>query len=111
MKRLFIFFLVCLAITRYPLITGCANIVPPTGGPKDTLPPVLMTADPGMRALHVNDKKVILTFNEYIDLKDIRTQLIVSPVPPPPPLSVSIVLCPLQIAVADAVAEVGSADF
>jgi len=86
MKRLFIFFLVCLALTRYPLITGCANIVPPTGGPKDSLAPVLMIADPGMRALHVNGKKIVLTFDEYIDLKDIRTQLIVSPVPKIMPL-------------------------
>src|SRR5450755_338131 len=81
MKRLFIFFLVCLAFTRYPLITGCANIVPPTGGPRDSLPPVLLIADPKMQALHVNGNKIILTFDEYIDLKEIRNNLIVSPVP------------------------------
>ena len=34
----------------------------------------------------------------------------ISPVPPPPPLSVRIVLCPLQIVYAEAVADVGSAD-
>jgi hypothetical protein len=81
MKRLLIFFLVCLAFTRYPLITGCANIVPPTGGPRDSLPPVLLIADPKMKALHVNGNKIILTFDEYIDLKEIRNNLIVSPVP------------------------------
>jgi len=81
MKRLFIFFLVCLAVTRYPLITGCANIVPPTGGPRDSLPPVLLTAEPRMRALRVEGKKIILTFDEFIDLKEIRNNLIVSPVP------------------------------
>ena len=81
MKRLFIFFLVCLALTRYPLITGCANIVPPTGGPRDSLPPVLLTAEPKMRAVRVDGKKIILTFDEYIDLKEIRNNLIVSPVP------------------------------
>jgi hypothetical protein len=57
MKRLFIFFLVCLALTRYPLITGCANIVPPTGGPRDSLPPVLLTAEPKMKAVRVDGKK------------------------------------------------------
>jgi hypothetical protein len=81
MKRLFIFFLVCVAVTRYPLITGCANIVPPTGGPRDSLPPVLLTAEPKMKAVRVDGKKFILTFDEYIDLKDIRKNLIVSPVP------------------------------
>jgi hypothetical protein len=81
MKRLFIFFLVCLALTRYPLITGCANMVPPTGGPRDSLPPVLLIAEPKMKAVRVEGKKIVLTFDEYIDLKDIRTNLIVSPVP------------------------------
>jgi hypothetical protein len=81
MKRIFIFFLVCLAFTRYPLITGCANIVPPTGGPRDSLPPVLLTAEPQMKAIHVDGKKIVLTFDEYIDLKEIRNNLIVSPVP------------------------------
>ncbi|MEJ0083062.1 MAG: hypothetical protein WDM78_19435 [Puia sp.] len=57
MKRLFIFFLVGLALTRYPLITGCANIVPPTGGPRDSLAPVLLTAEPKMRAVQVEGKK------------------------------------------------------
>lgn len=81
MKKLIIFLLVCVAFARYPLITGCANIVPPTGGPRDTLPPVLLIATPQPRALHVNDKKIVLTFDEYIDLKEVRNNLIVSPVP------------------------------
>ncbi len=81
MKRFIIFFLVFLALTRVPFITGCANIVPPSGGPKDTLPPVLIKADPEMRALHINSNKIVLTFDEYIDLKDITKNLIVSPVP------------------------------
>ncbi|HEY4936022.1 MAG TPA: Ig-like domain-containing domain [Puia sp.] len=81
MKRFLVFFLVCLALMRVPFVTGCANIVPPTGGPKDTLPPVLIKADPGMRTLHESSNKIILNFDEYIDLKEIRNNLIVSPVP------------------------------
>jgi hypothetical protein len=48
-----------------------------------------MTAEPKMRAIHVEGKKIILTFDEYIDLKDIRTNLIVSPVPKTMPLVTS----------------------
>jgi hypothetical protein len=81
MKRFIIFLLVCVALTRVSFITGCANIVPPTGGPKDTLPPVLIHADPGIRSLHVSSNKIVLTFDEYIDMKDIHKNLIVSPVP------------------------------
>jgi hypothetical protein len=81
MKRFLIFILVCTAIMRFPLITGCANMIPPSGGPRDSLPPVLLDADPEMHALHVSSNKIVLNFDEYIDLKDIRTNLIVSPVP------------------------------
>jgi hypothetical protein len=81
MKRFSIFFLVCIALMRVPFITGCANIIPPTGGPRDSLPPVLIKADPQMRALQVNSYKIILNFDEYIDLKEIHKNLIVSPVP------------------------------
>jgi Bacterial Ig-like domain/Polysaccharide lyase family 4, domain II len=81
MKRFFFFFLVCIVLMRVPPITGCANIIPPTGGPRDSLPPVLVNAQPAMNALRVSDKKIVLTFDEYIDLKDVRTNLIVSPVP------------------------------
>ena len=81
MKRFLIFFLLCLALTRVSFITGCANIVPPTGGPRDSLPPVLVQAVPVMHALHVSANKIVLNFDEYIDMKDIRTNLIVSPVP------------------------------
>ena len=66
---------------RVPLITGCANIVPPTGGPRDSLPPVLIKAEPGMNALHVTGKKIILNFDEYIELNEVRKNLIVSPGP------------------------------
>ncbi|HTB27210.1 MAG TPA: Ig-like domain-containing domain [Puia sp.] len=88
MKRFIIFFLVCLALMRVPFITGCANIVPPSGGPKDTLPPVLIEADPEMRALNVpvNTNKIVLNFDEYVDLKDISKNLIVSPVPKQMPI-------------------------
>src|SRR5450432_2204036 len=81
MKRLLLFFLVFLLLARVPLITGCANMIPPSGGPKDTLPPVLLMANPVERALNVNSYKIVLNFDEYIDLKDIRTNLLVSPVP------------------------------
>ncbi len=67
--------------------TGCANIVPPMGGPRDSLPPVLVNALPRDSSKHVNDKKIVFTFDEYIDGKDIRGELIVSPVPKVEPIT------------------------
>lgn len=56
-------------------------MIPPTGGPRDSLPPVLVNADPHMRTLNATGNKIVLNFDEYIDMKDIRSNLIVSPVP------------------------------
>ena len=81
MKRFLVLFLVCFAFTRTPFITGCANIVPPTGGPRDSLPPALVNSTPVNHALHMSTNTIVLNFNEYLDLKELRNNLIVSPVP------------------------------
>ena len=61
--------------------SGCANIVPPSGGPRDTLPPVLMSALPDNVSYHFKANKIVLTFDEFIDAKDLSTNLFVNPVP------------------------------
>lgn len=60
---------------------GCANIVPPQGGPKDSLPPVLVKAVPEVESKNVSSKKISFTFDEYIDVQNIFGNLIVSPIP------------------------------
>jgi len=64
-----------------PLITGCANIVPPSGGPRDSLPPRLIAAVPGDSALQVNNQKLVLYFDEFIELKNAAEQILISPYP------------------------------
>ncbi|HTS43530.1 MAG TPA: Ig-like domain-containing domain [Puia sp.] len=61
--------------------SGCAVIIPPTGGPRDTLPPVLVGADPQNFALNFTGNKIVFTFNEYVDLKEVHENLVTSPVP------------------------------
>jgi hypothetical protein len=61
--------------------SGCANIIPPTGGPRDSLPPYLVSSTPKDSAKRFTEKKILLTFNEYINGQDIRTELLVNPVP------------------------------
>jgi Big-like domain-containing protein len=70
--------LVCILIT---ISSGCAQIGAPTGGPKDTLSPVLVIANPPVRTLHFNGNKIVFTFNEYIDVQDVSSNLLVSPYP------------------------------
>ena len=80
-KGLSLFILFSLLIICFVGPTGCANIVAPLGGPKDTIPPHLVSALPKDSAKHFTGTKIIFTFDEYIDGKDIRTELLVSPVP------------------------------
>lgn len=63
------------------LPTGCANIVPPLGGDKDTLAPVLTRALPNDSTVNFEGKKITLLFDEYIQLDNINENLIVSPTP------------------------------
>lgn len=67
-------------------ITGCANIVPPTGGPRDSLPPMLISATPPDSSRNVRPSRIVLTFNEYVDqLQDLQN-VIVSPTLPNSPV-------------------------
>jgi hypothetical protein len=62
-------------------ITGCANMVPPSGGPRDSIPPRLILADPLDSALRVSEQKITLTFDEFIELKSPSEQILISPFP------------------------------
>jgi hypothetical protein len=62
------------------LCSRCANTqAGPSGGPKDTIPPVLLRTTPGVNTTHFAGKKIELTFNEYIALKDISKNVVLSP--------------------------------
>ena len=52
---------------------GCANTTQaPTGGPKDTIPPVItkVTPFPGSTRVDPGKTKLVFTFNEYVKIKD-----------------------------------------
>ena len=50
-----------------------------TGGPKDSIPPILINASPKMNTVHFDRDEIRLTFDEFITLKDINNQLVISP--------------------------------
>ena len=58
---------------------SCASQVMPQGGDKDTNPPKIMKTVPENFSTGFNSKKIEITFDEYIQLKDLNSQLIVSP--------------------------------
>ncbi len=62
------------------LLSGCANTIPPEGGPKDETPPAMDTAKSTPNYQTNFSKQLIeLTFDEWVSLEDIGTQIIVSP--------------------------------
>ncbi len=81
MKKFFLFLLLAiLAGLQFMMITGCANIIPPAGGPKDTLPPVLLKSTPPDSTKNFKGNHITMTFDEFIDVQNPRENLIVSPV-------------------------------
>ncbi len=61
--------------------SGCAQIGSITGGDRDSLPPVLLGASPKVAATNVTGTKIVLSFDEYVEVKDLQNNLIVSPYP------------------------------
>lgn len=68
------------------LLTGCANRgIGPQGGPKDTIPPVVVKETPANGSNHFKDKKIEILFNEYLQLDNVQANLLVSPPQQVPP--------------------------
>ena len=66
-------------ITLIFALIQCAKRGNPSGGPKDTTPPVLLRTEPENLSTNFDAQKIRLYFDEYIKLDDIQNQLIVSP--------------------------------
>ena len=66
-------------IPTIAVISACAKIGAPTGGPKDYTPPKMTGSNPANFATNFHGKKIEITFNENIQLKDVNSNLIVSP--------------------------------
>ncbi|PHQ30860.1 Ig-like domain-containing protein [Leeuwenhoekiella nanhaiensis] len=67
------------ALVLLLLVVQCAKKGTPTGGPKDETPPVLVRAEPPNYTTNFNSKEIRIYFDEYIKLKDLSKNLIVSP--------------------------------
>ena len=61
------------------ILFGCAKRGTPTGGPKDSIPPVLVNANPKLNSTNFDSEEIRLTFDEWIKLDKVQDQLIISP--------------------------------
>lgn len=61
------------------LFVGCAKIVAPTGGPKDEQHPLIVDSKPPSHTVNFDNEQINITFDEFIQLKDLKQNLIISP--------------------------------
>jgi uncharacterized protein (DUF2141 family) len=74
MSKRYYFILLILVI-----ISSCARVGTPTGGPKDEKPPISIHATPDFESIRFKENKIKIYFDEYIKFKDLNKQLIISP--------------------------------
>jgi hypothetical protein len=79
MIRIISIYFLLLSFTYF--LNSCANIHPPTGGPKDTISPKvdLDKSYPKPNTLNYKEKVVELTFDENIQINNINDQLLITP--------------------------------
>ncbi len=58
---------------------SCARQTAPTGGPKDSIPPTLISSQPRSNELNFKGKTIQLAFSEHILLNNPRDQIIITP--------------------------------
>ena len=71
-RILFVFCISC-------LIFSCAKIVTPSGGPKDSLAPIMVKSFPMLNSTNFSDKEIHITFDEYVTLNNPNKNILISP--------------------------------
>ena len=72
--------------------TDCAKKGRPSGGLRDTIAPVILRSAPENFTINFKNNEIRITFDEFIKLKDISRELIISP-----PLKYAPVITPLSV--------------
>ena len=83
MKR-FLSNLILLAVIGL-LCAQCANRGTPSGGEKDITPPIIVKSEPENYSTNFTSNEIKIYFDEYIKIKDLQKQLIISPPMDPEP--------------------------
>ena len=61
------------------LLASCANRGQgPQGGPRDTIPPVVLEESPLNGMLLFKEKEIVVHFDEYIQLDDVQNNVMIS---------------------------------
>lgn len=77
LNKFFFFLLVLTIISSF--IPGCASIQQPTGGPKDSIPPKIVSENPVNLTKNFTQREVTITFDEYVKLNNEFQEFSISP--------------------------------
>ena len=61
------------------ILYQCANPASPSGGPRDTIPPVLIESQPVTGQKNFTDKKLNFVFSGYISADQLSQKVIITP--------------------------------
>lgn len=67
------------AILSLLLFERCAQVVSPTGGKKDSIPPELVSSNPANKTLNFKGDRIEMLFNEYVIVDNINQKLVITP--------------------------------
>jgi len=74
-----IILLAIIVIGYLSFFTSCANIGMPSGGLKDSIPPVVVHSIPAFNQTNFSDQRIRLTFNEFVIVEGLNEKFVVSP--------------------------------
>lgn len=63
----------------FSLTWRCASIQQPMGGPKDSIPPKILSETPPNLTRNFNAEKIVIEFDEYVKLSNTQKEISVSP--------------------------------
>lgn len=72
-------------IFTFTLFHGCASVQSPTGGPRDTIQPAIVSETPKNLSKNFASKKIEIEFDEFIKLSNEFTEISISPALEYPP--------------------------
>lgn len=72
------------------LVAACANEMAPSGGAKDTEPPMMIAANPPNKTVNFKEQKIKIKFNEYLENSAFGRTLISPPTTEAPKYKISL---------------------
>jgi len=71
--------LIAVVCTGLLCTASCARRGVPTGGPKDTIPPVLVDVNPALESVNFDGDELVFEFNEFIEARSMKQDKIINP--------------------------------